>query len=241
MNNRKAITQESHFNALWDTFENLTIPRSRLLSNMTRISEKKYGNYETNFERLPESNVLLHGYFQSWKYFKKYENELRKELVIKKSLQAKAREYLTHIARRYNATNITFVGVHVRRGDILKKTHLYRVASLSYIVKAMNAFRRNYSRVHLVVCSDDISWCIRNLGQQMNVSFSTGKPVTIDFAILCQGNHTLSTVGTFSWWVGRLVGGTTTYYNKHAIESTYMYKYLNVADFFLPKWISMSD
>ena len=212
---------------------------------MHNMGEAKYGTYDKKFENLPKSNVQISGYFQSWKYFNKYEDELRAEFSFNKNLSDKATDYLHTIARTYDDSstpdgNLTFVGVHVRRGDRVR-SQLYRVAPLSYITKAMADFRANFTRVHFVVCSDDISWCKENLGQQKNISFSEGRTVNVDFAILSSCNHTLSTVGTFSWWVSWLAGGTTTYYTNHANVSTYMYQHLTFADFFLPNWIPMSD
>ena len=242
MNNRTAVTHESNYNTLWNVFPNLSLPRSKPLPNMHSMSEAKYGTYDKRFEKLPKSNVQLNGYFQSWKYFHRYEDELRTEFSFNKNLSDKATDYLRQIALTYNELerNITFVGVHVRRADRVT-SQLYRVAPLSYIVKAMADFRANFTRVHFVVCSDDMSWCKNNLGQQKNVSFSEGRTANVDFAILSSCNHTLSTVGTFSWWVGWLAGGTTTYYTNHANVSTYMYQHLTFADFFLPNWIPMSD
>ncbi|KAK2170852.1 hypothetical protein NP493_1130g00052 [Ridgeia piscesae] len=105
----------------------------------------------------------------------------------------------------------------------------------------MNAFRRNFSRVHFVVCSDDISWCRENLSRQKNLSFSEGKSYRVDLAILSLCNHTLTTVGTFGWWAGWLAGGVTTYYRNFAPKSAIAYKGLNIADHFWPNWIPMTD
>ena len=120
MNNRSAVVHKTRFNSLWEVFANLTIPRDNP-KKMTTLREAKYGTYDRKFERLPDSNVLIHGYFQSWKYFQRYESDLRKQFVFKESVLSEARDYLMDIARTYTvkstAENITFVGVHVRRGD----------------------------------------------------------------------------------------------------------------------------
>ncbi|KAI0226868.1 Galactoside 2-alpha-L-fucosyltransferase 2 [Lamellibrachia satsuma] len=240
MNNRSAVTHVTNFDMIRNLFTNLSLPRSPNLSNMTTVSEGKYGTYSTKYEKLPESNVKLWGYFQCWKYFQRYNNDLRREFTFNESIRTKSMDYLKNITRMHNSRNITFVGVHVRRGDRVH-SQLYRVASKLYITHAMDDFRRNFTKVHFVVCSDDISWCKENLGQQKNVSFSVGRSPVDDFVVLSMCNHTISTVGTFSWWVGWLAGGTTTYYVNHANVSTYMYKDLTFADYFLPNWIPMSD
>ena len=244
MTNRSAVTHKTKFNTLWTLFTNLSVPRSGPLPNMKTMKPGAYAAYNRKFEKLPESNVKLHGYFQSWKYFQKYERDLRAQFTFKEAIRSKASEYLVHIAQTYKNNlsdkNITFVGVHVRRGDMVDLPR-YRVASKSYIVKAMDAFRRNFTRVHFVVCSNGIPWCKKNLGKQKNVSFSESRSPYVDFAILSLCNHTLATVGTYSWWAGWMAGGVTTYYTRFADPSTHLFRNLKFEDFFLPKWIPMSD
>ncbi|KAI0213563.1 Galactoside 2-alpha-L-fucosyltransferase 2, partial [Lamellibrachia satsuma] len=244
MNNQSAVIHVTNYHTMWDIFAHLTLPRSSPLSNMTKMSAGKYATYNSIFEKLPNSNVHLRGYFQSWKYFQRYQHYLRQEFAFKKVIRRDANDYLLQIARTYirtpTARNITFVGVHVKRGDRVR-SQLYRVASKSYITRAMDDFRRNFTRVHFVVCSDDISWCKEHLGQQKNVSFSVGRSAIEDFVVLSLCNHTLSTVGTYSWWVGWLAGGATTYYVNHGNVSTHIYRHLKADDFFLPGWIPMSD
>ena len=247
VNNRSAAVDANRYKALWDTFANLTIQRGTPPEAAKKWRERGYGTYNRKFERLPASNMSLKGYFQSWKYFARYESEIRQQFAFKESILTEARDYLKNISMIYKVSaadgNLTFVGIHVRRGDRLSDTivKLYRVASKSYLVKAMDAFRRNFTRVHFVVCSDDISWCREKLGRQKNVSFSEGKSFGVDLAILSLCNHTVATVGTFGWWAGWLAGGVTTYYRNFAPESTTVYKELKMSDHFLPHWIPMSD
>ena len=246
-NNRSAVVNTRRYNALWEIFNNLTISRGTPPERSAKWARRKYGTYYRDTEQLPDSNVTLFGYFQSWKYFAGYESQIRQQFTFKDSILAEARDYLKKISMTYNVTaadgNLTFVGVHVRRGDRLseKLANRYLVASKSYIVKAMNAFRRNFTRVHFVVCSDGISWCREKLGRQKNVSFSESKSYGVDIAIMSLCNHTLTTVGTFGWWAGWLAGGVTTYYPNFAPKSSSLYKGVKISDHFLPNWIPMGD
>ena len=62
-----------------------------------------------------------------------------------------------------------FVGIHVRRGDLLGKEAVSRgqlVPTIRYFEKAMTFFLSkysNYSTVQFIVCSDDIQWCKSSL------------------------------------------------------------------------------
>jgi len=241
MNNRSAVTHITRFNQLRAAFANLSIPVGKPLPRMKTITHSKSGMYDRKFERLPNCNVQLRGYFQAWKFFQKYEHDLRREFTLNGPLKMQAADYLRRIAvmhnRRVQYKNITFVGVHVRRGDKVRSKK-YTVASVSYITKAMNDFRRNFTRVHFIVCSDDVKWCKENLRQEKNVSFSESRSPIMDFAILTLCSHTLSTVGSYSWWAGWLAGGVTTYYKNYANT---VYNNIKATDYFLPNWIPMSD
>ena len=53
----------------------------------------------------------------------------------------------------------------------------------------------------------------------------------MDFAIFSLCNHTLATVGTFSWWVGWVAGVVTTYYTRFVDPSTTLFTSLKFDDF----------
>ena len=162
-NNRSAVVNRHRYNALFDTFINLTIPRGTRPERCAKGANVAFGVYNRKIDKLPDSNVTLGGYFQSWKYFAGYESEIRQQFVFNESILTEARDYVKKISMTYKVSaadgNLTFVGIHVRRGEFLcdRNVKWYRIASKSYLVKAMNAFRRNFTRVHFVVCSDDIS------------------------------------------------------------------------------------
>ena len=244
MNNRTALTHTTRFNELRAAFANLSIPVGKPLPRMKTISHSKSGTYDRKFERLPNCNVQLRGYFQSWKFFQKYETDLRREFTLNGTLKMRAADYLRRIAVKHYSTvqykNITFVGVHVRRGDKVRSKK-FTVASVSYITRAMNDFRRNFTRVHFIVCSDGVNWCKENLRQEKNVSFPESRSPIMDFAILTLCNHTLATVGSFSWWAGWLAGGVTTYYEYYAKPNTSNYNSIKANYYFPPNWIPMSD
>ena len=73
-------------------------------------------------------NVQIGNYLQSMKYFKNIVPKLKKLFMFKPKISNKAEEILRKLStdflkkqRRVGTTtqNITFVGVHVRRGDLV--------------------------------------------------------------------------------------------------------------------------
>jgi len=131
-------------------------------------------------------NVLLNGYFQSAKYFDEY-----RQLV------------LDNLAFPWMPLK-DMVGIHVRRGDYVTdfpdKHPFVGYDYLSTAIKAM--VDRGYKS--FVVCSDDISWCRKNLDvlrlTGAEFSYSVGKSPHEDLSLLSCCRHQICSNSSFSWW-----------------------------------------
>lgn len=209
------------------------------------LQERAYGIYDASLEKLPAVNTTLTGYYQSWKYFQEYAADIRKQLIFRPRFLTPATEFLSSIPRKScdQCGPMTFVGVHVRRGDRVGIRHfrrLYNVASERYLQKAMDYFRERFNDVHFIVCSDSMSWCEETLSGETDVTFSRASHAGTDLAILSLCNHTVLTVGTFGWWAAWLAGGTAVYFPDHVNVSTQLYTQLNVDDYFIPRWVPIT-
>ena len=188
------------------------------------IFTKEFGPWSGEEKRLirdlPNKPVQICCYLNSLKYFackhKKSENTL-KSIYLKK-----ADNFLFSIRgtvfRINNRTDITFVGVHIRMGDVyldkqLQKTG-FRVAPTYYIQTAMDHYRKNYYNVHFIICTDNIKWT-REHGATMSRDVhlaSVGVDVE-EMALLSRCNHSIMTQGTFGWWSSFLAEGEVVYYH----------------------------
>ena len=188
-------------------------------------------------------NVCMYGYFQSYRYFMSYEREIRLQYRVIDVYRERSRILLDALRALEPDLRLTLVGVHVRRGDRVHSAQfntLYRVASELYLRSAMRDFSANYTNVRFVMASDDLEWCRRIFGNTSHVLFVSGT-MDEDFSTLVACDHSITTVGTFSWWVGWLAGGVVTYYADHAPPSTYIYTNLSPRDYYLPEWIPYHD
>ena len=89
--------------------------------------------------------------------------------------------------------NITFVGVHHRRGDHLlyQSERGLTTLDVGYFLEAMDMYREKYKRVVFVYVSDDIEWAKNKLGNKLqmisifwwNLIFSEKRIKTKDFYI----------------------------------------------------------
>jgi len=179
-----------------------------------------------------DKDTKVVGYLQSWMYFQQYIPEIRREFRFKEHIIIQAQEVLFRESYRFrNAHSIlTFVGVHVRRGDILKDENLaagYVQPPVTYYYTAMDYFLQlsNGTRnVVFVYCSDDINWVKKtmdNVTEKYNMAFmKENNSGILDLAILSSCNHTITSTGTFGWWAAFLAGGESIHYRYVAINGS---------------------
>ncbi|XP_064609840.1 galactoside alpha-(1,2)-fucosyltransferase 2-like [Liolophura sinensis] len=217
-----------------------------LVSNFPRVGQKRdcaFDPIEGNFTR----NQTMNGYFQSWRYFSDVFAELRNQFTFKDDIVKRARLALkTSIQSQhphFSLENATFVGVHVRRGDMVQPEMIqfgYAVGSKGYLYQAMDHFRSKYKSVMFIVCSNDMEWTKETLPHQVS-TFITGQEAEVDIAILSLCNHTIMTVGSYGWWSAWLAGGTTIYQIQQTIPGTELHKRFNLTDYMLPDWIGLNQ
>lgn len=116
------------------------------------------------------SHMILHCYCQSYKYFEGMEQEIRQISQFSETLKEHAKAIFINILSSLTEvpSNVTFVGIHVRRSDVVNDTQV-NIPSLSYFIKSMNYFKTEYKGLHVlfVIASDDIEWCMHNLNMTM--------------------------------------------------------------------------
>ena len=217
--------------------------------------------YDSNvLHFIPRTSVIIKGYFQSWKYLLSFEDELRSMLQLDTGLLRETQAKLQAIKRQIPVHSTkegapVFVGLHVRRSDLLDSPARrggFKVATLNYISRAMDYFRKRYPTAQFVVRSDDIKWCRENIrGPDVHLPLDTENSISndlllslgeavADLALLSLCNHTIMTVGTFGWWAAFLAGGETVYYGNAYRNGSHMDHVFNSPDFYMPHWKNLS-
>lgn len=163
--------------------------------------------------RVQKKNATIFGFFQSWKYMRGFEDDIRYQLRVNQTITSAAEDKIHAVTHQYftvndtnnldeNSYRITYIGVHVRRKDMAAPS-TYRgmcSAPAEYINKAMQYYRNLHEHTIFIVVSDDIKWCKENItvadGKKNDIFFSDGSYMD-DFALLVNCNHSIITVGMY--------------------------------------------
>ena len=225
----------------------------------TQIRNKSGGQWRQFYEKEPcaldrrtinmhaDMNVEVVGYLQSWKYFRNYEDMVRRQLRFVDEIRLAADSYIRSVVQRNfgpNASGVVSIGIHVRRGDMASNAAYssgYTVAGVGYLKSAIFYFTRKYKNVVFIVCTDDVGWCEKNVAplDPRVVIPRRFKSAGVDLAILSRCQHTIMTTGTFGWWGAWLAGGTTIYYKRFPRPGSRIASVFNRYDYFPPQWIPL--
>ncbi|XP_043915180.1 galactoside alpha-(1,2)-fucosyltransferase 2-like [Protopterus annectens] len=188
--------------------------------------------------------VKLLGYPNSWTFYDHITDEIRKQFTVHDFIKEKVNQYLLKI--KGNRKNVTFVGVHVRRGDYLytmPNTWKGVVADLDYLEKAMKYFREKYQDPIFITTSDGLDWCKQNMNNSKGDIYFPGDGESADagedLAMLIHCNHTIMTIGTFGYWAGYLAGGEVIYLDKFVLPNSPFLEVFKYEAFYLPNWIGI--
>lgn len=147
---------------------------------MIRIDEKAFHYTELPFEESWRgSQILLNGYFQSWKYLKGY----RKKILNLFAYQWKFNEGV--------------VSCHVRRGDYVNLRNKHPEVTKEWYEGAMSLFPGK----RFVFVSDDIPWCRQQFGHREDCSFSQGMGIEEDLVMASCCEHNICSPSTYSFWI----------------------------------------
>lgn len=166
-----------------------------------KITKKNNFLNENNFDEEKinsDANYYLDGYWQKYEYVKKSKN------YIQKLLNSLSKSFFSKIPPQKS------IVIHVRRGDqsTFLSSKIYTVLSKDYYEKAINFILELDNKIDkLIICSDDINWCKKNL-----ISFKTFEKIYYmeettmqqDFSVMVNSHYLVLSNSTFCWWAGFL-------------------------------------
>ena len=135
--------------------------------------------------------VCLHGFFQTEKYFKNIEQEIREDFRFKDDILIPCKEMLDEFGEPP-------LSLHIRRGDFLINSANHHNLGLDYYEKALAEFPME---VPVLIFSDDPEWCSKQeLFADDRFLVAEGNSPYVDMCLMsmCEG-HIIAN-SSFSWW-----------------------------------------
>ena len=159
------------------------------------VAEEKHFNFDELLFNMCPDEISLAGYFQTEKYFKHIEEEIRSDFSFKDEILEPCKEMIGSVGDA--------IALHVRRTDYLTNPN-HTALGLDYYKKALKQFDDTSS---VLVFSDDPEWCKEQelfSGDRFMISESEDQYVDLCLMSLCK-QHVIAN-SSFSWWGAWLSG-----------------------------------
>ena len=170
------------------------------------IREKDFTFNELPIYQMLGKDVLIYGYFQSYKYFNDNYSMIYKLLGIN--------DMKTMLLSKMNYDNEflkNVISVHFRIGDYKKIQNYHPIMTNDYYFRCLNFFNNKYKDISFIImyfCEDqdfeDVIITIKNLEQQFpNYTFIRGDNKLEDWEqmlLMSCCHHNIIANSSFSWW-----------------------------------------
>lgn len=213
--------------------------KDNVLSNIEFVPNHKLenaGGYQEpgfHYSEIPsvQNSLYLNGYFQSEKYFKDKEDDIRKMFSYPDS-------YVNAVKEKYkDLLSQNTCSIHVRRGDYLSSPNHHPTQNMNYYMKAIKQMPKDSI---FLIFSDDIAWCKANFPDlPEKFIFIEGNPDHEDLLLMSLCKNNIICNSTFSWWGAWLNNNPD---KKVVIPSQWFgpaYAHYNTNDLYCENWIKI--
>ena len=174
------IPSDGHF--LFEAFELPGIENHLNPVQGLQTFNERFFHFDEDFfnEKIDDRDLM--GYFQTEKYFKHIEENIRKDFTFKKNIT----DHVYPIIKSLEGMKI--FSVHFRRTDYLLYQDSHPIPPYEYYAESIEKFD---SYDIGFVFSDDIEWCKQNFGHKENVFFSNNSKEIVDLAAITLCDHNI--------------------------------------------------
>jgi hypothetical protein len=159
--------------------------------NQKQFFERHY-HFDNDLFNNCSDNIDLHGYFQSQKYFKHIENEIRKDFSFDQDTISHCLDFIEQID-----SNREIISLHIRRGDYLRLQSHHPILPLEYYSEALKLF----PDLPVIIFSDDCEWSLKQeLFDHDRFLVSESNTTDFDMCLMSMCSHHIIANSSFSWW-----------------------------------------
>ena len=150
------------------------------------IPERMHTFDEELFTRCPD-NVDLQGYFQTEKYFKQIEDEIREDFTFKEELLEMCKSFITEDT----------ISLHIRRGDYVVNPN-HPTQDASYYEAGLAVLPED---IPVIVFSDDPAWCNEQpMFEDDRFMIAEGNSTDCDLCLMSLCKYHIIANSSYSWW-----------------------------------------
>jgi hypothetical protein len=164
----------------------------RAISNFPVHEERHFHFDQETFENPPKGDVDLLGFFQSDKWFKHIEDQVRKDFTFKSEYYDAASELKEQLSE-----NSEMIGIHIRRTDfVTNSSHISQ--DMSYYERCLDDLPKT-SKV--LIFSDEPNWCkSQEIFSDDRFLVSDVVDPYIDLCLMTLCDYIITANSTYSWW-----------------------------------------
>ena len=174
---------------LFDSFD-LNVHIGLLNNGHAPVVNERFFHFDEELFSMCPDHVSLQGYFQTEKYFKHIEQEIREDFTFKDEILKPCKEMISSVEEP--------IALHIRRTDYITNSDNHFNLPLEYYEAALKHFDSNRN---VIVFSDDPAWCQEQYlfsDDRFMISENTDNRVDLCLMSLC--NDFIIANSSFSWW-----------------------------------------
>ena len=175
---------------LFDAFKLTSASLFGTLPTENYVQENGFSFNKDLFKIDKTENCSLYGFFQTEKYFKHIEKQIRKDFTFKDEIKDECDDLIKQFTNP--------IALHIRRGDFVWNNKNHPPLSLDYYKSALDLFD---SDREVIIFSDDTEWCKeQELFADDRFAVAEGGDQFYDLCLMSMCDDFIIANSTFSWW-----------------------------------------
>ena len=174
---------------LFDSFD-LDVKIGLLNNGHAPVVNERHFHFDEELFKMCPDHVDLRGYFQTEKYFKHIEKEIRSDFTFKDEILNPCKEMIESVENP--------IALHVRRGDYIQNSENHFNLPIAYYDAALSKFDADRN---VIVFSDDPVWC-HDEGTFADDRFiiSENEDNRVDLCLMSLCDDFIIANSSYSWW-----------------------------------------
>ena len=174
---------------LFDSFD-LDVKVGLLNNGHAPVVNERHFHFDEELFKMCPDHVDLRGYFQTEKYFKHIEKEIRSDFTFKDEILNPCKEMIESVENP--------IALHVRRGDYIQNSENHFNLPIAYYEAALSKFDANRN---VIVFSDDPVWCHdEGIFADDRFIISENEDNRVDLCLMSLCDDFIIANSSYSWW-----------------------------------------